>query len=52
MPGIEALYSGDEMMKASLSTRRRRSSSAPLGMPSAFSASPSYEGTSKSRIEA
>jgi hypothetical protein len=52
MPGIEPLYSGDETMKASLSTRRRLSSSAPFGIPWALSASPSYEGTSKSRIVA
>jgi hypothetical protein len=41
MPGIDMLYSGDAMMKASLASRRRCSSWAPGGMPSAVSTSPS-----------
>jgi hypothetical protein len=32
-PGIAALYSGDEIMKASVSVRRRENSCAPLGDP-------------------
>src|SRR5512144_1005976 len=34
-PGIAALYSGEEITKASLAARRRRNSSAPGGNPDA-----------------
>jgi hypothetical protein len=51
VPGIEALY-GDETMKASLARSRSWSAFAPAGMPCLASLSPSYSGTSKSRIDA
>src|SRR5688572_7541850 len=51
-PGIEKLYSGAAMTKASLASRRCRNASAPGGKPSATLASSSYEGASKSRIDA
>lgn len=41
VPGIEPLYSGDEMMKASFASSRLRSSCAPCGIPLAVSTSPS-----------
>lgn len=51
-PGIDALYSGDEMTKASQPTRRRRNSSDPGGhVPSSWT-SALYEGASKSDIDA
>jgi hypothetical protein len=51
-PGIDALYSGDAMTKASESSRRARSASAPLGKPSRSCTSASNDGMSKSVIEA
>src|SRR5687767_5303631 len=50
-PGIEALYSGDTMMKPSLASSRSLRRLAPSGMPSR-SSSPSYDEQSKSAMEA
>ena len=52
VPGIDALYSGDAMMNASLPWSRARNAAAPAGIPFAASRSPSYEGPSKSFIAA
>src|SRR5687768_4511474 len=51
-PGIEALYSGDTRMKPSLPSRRSFSRTAPSGMCPSCSSSPSYEGQSKSDMDA
>jgi hypothetical protein len=51
-PGIDALYSGDAITNPSAASRRRRSSSAPAGMPSSRSRSPSYGGTPNCAIPA
>src|ERR1700737_614426 len=51
-PGMEALYSGEEMTNASQPTRRRLNSRAPLGGPDSSNTSPLNDGESKLAIEA
>src|SRR5439155_17838472 len=50
-PGIEALYSGELITKASLVWMHSRNLSAPGGNPSSFCTSALYEGVSKSGID-
>src|SRR5512141_112251 len=52
MPGMDALYSGDETMNPSVDSSLERNRSAPAGIPEEASTSPSYEGQSKSLIVA
>src|SRR4029078_2810731 len=49
-PGSEAVYSCEEITKASVASIRRRSDSAPAGKPVSLCASALYEGHSKSAI--
>src|SRR5215211_3192835 len=51
-PGIEALYSADAMTNASAALMRRQSSRAGSGRSPPLSASPSYDGQSKSSMRA